>query len=395
MTTFTIASFNVKNLIGANAEYYRFEQYTEEEHAWKESWLADQIISLNADIVCFQEIFDQPSLDATIQEANTRGELLNEEVIPNKSKKYHRRAIFKKLGFDAYDANSLFFAPNIHDGEAGHRRPGLAILSRNGFEGTPEVIQKLDTPLVIKLPELGGGDAGQFTLTRLSRPIIKARIRVGDTVVTVFNCHFKSKLGEYLKPAGATHSPEADLLNYDPTGRALGSLRAGLRRMAEALILRQLIVAELRAGNPVMSLGDFNDGEHAVSSEIVTGEAPFKNYSWMRRHDAQRKNDRYSDDENTQIRGDIEAMKMVSAEKLFVRKSLRDMVYTSAFGGVYESIDQILMSRHFHPDNPSAIGTMDYFSVFNDHLTDGSHPEAPYNKLASDHGQIMAHMRLF
>jgi hypothetical protein len=37
---------------------------------------------------------------------------------------------------------------------------------------------------------------------------------------------------------------------------------------------------------------------------------------------------------------------------------------------------------------------MEYFSVLNDHLTDGSHAEAPYNKLASDHGQIMAHMIL-
>jgi hypothetical protein len=32
--------------------------------------------------------------------------------------------------------------------------------------------------------------------------------------------------------------------------------------------------------------------------------------------------------------------------------------------------------------------------VLNDHLTDGSHPDAPYNKLASDHGQIMAHILL-
>ncbi|MEO0783052.1 MAG: alpha-1,4 polygalactosaminidase, partial [Pseudomonadota bacterium] len=43
-------------------------------------------------------------------------------------------------------------------------------------------------------------------------------------------------------------------------------------------------------------------------------------------------------------------------------------------------------------ENPDRLGEMRYFSVFNDHLTDGSHPEAPYNKLASDHGQIMAHM---
>jgi len=52
------------------------------------------------------------------------------------------------------------------------------------------------------------------------------------------------------------------------------------------------------------------------------------------------------------------------------------------------------MSRHFHPDDAQRIGEMEYFSVLNDHLTDGSHSEAPYNKLASDHGQIMAHMRL-
>ena len=147
-------------------------------------------------------------------------------------------------------------------------------------------------------------------------------------------------------------------------------------------------------GRPVMVLGDFNDGEHAVSSEIISGETPFKNYAWMRRHDAQHAGDRYTREEADQIREEIERVRLHSAEKLFVRKSLRDMVYTAAFGGNFESIDQIFMSRHFHPDFEGKIGDMEYFSVLNDHLTDGSHPEAPYNKLASDHGQIMAHIRL-
>jgi len=160
-------------------------------------------------------------------------------------------------------------------------------------------------------------------------------------------------------------------------------------------VVRRMIVDELKQGNPLIVLGDFNDGDHAVSSAVITGEKPFKNYAWMRRHDAKKRNDRYSDEENEQIQQGIESLQLVSAEKLFVRKSLRDMVFTSAFGGVYESIDQILLSRHFHPDNAHAIGGMDYFSAYNDHLTDGSHPEAPYNKLASDHGQIMARMRLF
>ena len=52
------------------------------------------------------------------------------------------------------------------------------------------------------------------------------------------------------------------------------------------------------------------------------------------------------------------------------------------------------MSRHFNQGDPEAIGEMTYFNVLNDHLTDGSHPDAPYNKLASDHGQIIAHIVL-
>jgi hypothetical protein len=171
-------------------------------------------------------------------------------------------------------------------------------------------------------------------------------------------------------------------------------LRAALRRMAEAWVLRRAILDELDLGHPVMVLGDFNDGEHAVSSEIISGEMPFRNYSWMLRHDAKHDGDRYSHEENKDITEAVDRVRLRSAEKMFLRRSLRDVVYTAAFGGVHESIDQIYMSRHFDPAWGKAIGEMQYYSVFNDHLTDGSHPEAPYNKLASDHGQIMAHMRL-
>lgn len=398
MTSFTIASFNVKNLIGTDKEYYEFQTYTPEEYAWKEAWLAEQILSMDADIVCFQEIFEEDALRAVIAEADTRGKALNAASIPDKSKGYHKKAIFRKLGYTPYADAALSFARNAADeGVPGKRRPGVAVLSRLGFVGRPEIIQDLDTPLEIPFQPLRGmeaDDSGVFRLRRLSRPVLKVRVPVGDKVITVFNCHLKSKLGEHIKPAGAEFAPEEDLTRYDPLGRAMGSLRAAVRRMAEAWVLRREIVAEINAGHPVMVLGDFNDGEHAVSSEIISGEVPFKNYGWMLRHDAKDYNDRYSREENIQITEAVNRLRLHSAEKLFVRKSLRDMVYTAAFGGNYESIDQIYMSRHFHPDYEGRLGEMTYFSVFNDHLTDGSHPEAPYNKLASDHGQIIAHMRL-
>ncbi len=393
MSNFTIASFNVKNLIGADKEYYQFQSYTPEEYAWKRDWLADQMVTLDADIVGFQEVFDEEALSDVITLADTYGEAQNEFSLPDGSKRYRKRAIFDKLAYGNYRKAEIAFAPNLNDGDAGHRRPGVAILSRFGFEGEPEIIQDLSQPLDIPFSD-GGEDGGFFRISRLSRPILKVRIPVGGHVITVFNCHFKSKLGEFIRPADGGHAPEVDLTQYDPVGRALGSARAAMRRMAEAWVLRGAIVQELHAGNPVMVLGDFNDAENAVSSEIVSGEHPFKNYQWMLRHDAEHRGDRYSEAEATQITEDIEAVRLHAAERLFVRKSLRDMVFTAAFGGVYESIDQIYMSRHFLPDYADNIGEMEYFSVLNDHLTDGSHPEAPYNKLASDHGQIMAHMIL-
>ncbi len=398
MTRFTIASFNVKNLIGPEKEYYAFQSYTQEEYAWKLDWMADQLLTMNSDIVGFQEIFEEDALRAVIDETSVRADALNKASVPDKSKRYHRKAIFRKLKVEPYTGAALAFAPNAADGgEPGKRRPGVAVLSRFGFAGKPEIIQDLAKPLHIPFQPLRGleaTDAGHYEVRRLSRPILKVKIPVGDTVITVFNCHLKSKLGEYVTPEGAPYPPEADLTHYDPLGRAMGNLRAALRRMAEAWVLRKAVVDEIMNGRPVMVLGDFNDGEHAVSTEIITGETPFRNYGWMLRHDAKTANDRYSKEENIQIKEDIDRVRLHSAEKLFVRKSLRDMVYTSAFGGHFESIDQIFLSRHFHPENPDRLGDMSYFSVFNDHLTDGSHPEAPYNKLASDHGQIMAHFDL-
>ncbi len=394
MRDFTIATFNVKNLIGPDQEYYKFEKYTPEEHAWKEDWLADQLMTLDADIVGFQEIFEEKALRHVIAAADDIGTASNQAALPDRSKHYRKKAIFRKLVYTPYGSAALAFAPNANDGLPGQRRPGLAVLSRFGFSGRPEIIQDLDPPLFIPFQELGGGEAGGITLGRLSRPILKVRIPIEGRVITLFNCHLKSKLGEFIKPQGADYADEANLLTYDPVGRAMGFLRAGLRRMAEAWVLRRAVLDEIRRGNPVVVLGDFNDGEHTVSSEIITGETPFRNYAWMRRHDAQGPDERYSPDEADAINADVEHVLLHSAEAMFVRKSLRDMVYTSSFGGVFESIDQILFSRHFHPDNPDRIADMTYFSTLNDHITDGSHPEAPYNKLASDHGQIMAHLRL-
>ena len=85
MTRFTLASFNLKNLIEAGEEYYRFEQYTPEEYRWKRDWTAGQLVRLNADIVGFQEIFEEEALRDVVAEADRIGMASNEASIPSKS----------------------------------------------------------------------------------------------------------------------------------------------------------------------------------------------------------------------------------------------------------------------------------------------------------------------
>jgi len=372
MTTFRIATFNAQNLIGPDQEFQRFESYTPEDYAAKRDWISGQVHRMNPDILAFQEIIDPDPLREAIAGADA---LAPPDAPP-------------------YAEADLAFAPNLADSGPGERRPGLAILSRFGFEGAPQSIQLLDPPLEIPFTHLGGGDAGHYQLNRLTRPILKVRVPVGDQVLTVFNVHLKSRMGEFVRPKGARFSPEIDLLNYDAAGRAMGLLRASLRRMAEAWVLRRLVVDELEAGHPVIVLGDLNATPQSATQQIIAGERPFTDYTWLRRPGASSADDVFAADEAEAIRESVERVRLHSAERLFIRKSLRDMVFTNAFGGVFESFDAILLSRHFHPDWPGRIGEMTHFGVYNDHIADGTHPEAPGNLRASDHGQIMAHLRL-
>jgi len=71
--------------------------------------------------------------------------------------------------------------------------------------------------------------------------------------------------------------------------------------MAEAWVLRCEIIVELKAAHPVIVMVDFKDSEHAMSSEIIAAEKPFKSYSWLLRHNVKASNDRYSKDENETI----------------------------------------------------------------------------------------------
>lgn len=221
--------------------------------------------------------------------------------------------------------------------------PSVALISRLPLADAPESIHYF--PSGISMPP-GNRDPERFT-----RPPLVAAIQLGDDlVVDVVVVHLKSRRPDYR--SGDTGD--------DPQLYALASLRSLIRRGTEAAALRVLLAQMGRERRrPRIVLGDFNDVADAVTTGIVLGiGAP----SGDRLYDAcqlQRRRDR-----------------------------VRHVGFSNVHEGQYTTIDHILVSEEFNGALPGALGEIVDVVYLNDHLDLGV-PEA------SDHGQVLARLRLF
>jgi endonuclease/exonuclease/phosphatase family metal-dependent hydrolase len=186
---------------------------------------------------------------------------------------------------------------------------------------------------------------------RFTRAPLHAAIEIAPgLIVDVLVVHLKSRRPDYRTGDSGE----------DPQLFALASLRSLIRRGTEAAALR-VILSRLgrERRRPRVVLGDFNDVADAVTTGIVLGiGAP----SGDRLYDAcalQRRQDR-----------------------------LRHVGFSNVHEGQYTTIDHILVSEEFNADLPGALGEIVDVVYLNDHLDLGL-PEA------SDHGQVLARLRLF
>lgn len=186
---------------------------------------------------------------------------------------------------------------------------------------------------------------------RFSRAVIHAAVVASpDCTIDVVVVHLKSKRPDYRND----DSPE------DPLLFGLACLRSLVRRGTEALALRVLLTnLETASGRPQVVLGDFNDVADAVTTTIVMGEG-------------------------TPMTG-----RLFDAYQMQKRRDhLRHIGFSMLHDSQYTTIDHILVSEHFNPDLPQAIGEVVDVVYLNDHLVLGLPG-------ASDHGQVLARLRLF
>jgi len=238
------------------------------------------------------------------------------------------------------DAVHVGFDP---DPGAERLTPSVALVSRLPLAAPGVAHQQF--PQGVAMPE-GSRDGERF-----SRAVIHAAVVASpDCVIDVVVIHLKSKRPDYRNGDSGE----------DPQLYALACLRSLVRRGTEAVALRVLL-SQLAKDNrrPRVVLGDFNDTADAVTTTIVMGN------------------------------GNVLGERLFDAYQLQQRQDhLRHVGFSIMHDSHYTTIDHILVSEEFNAALPNAIGEVVDVVYLNDHLV----LELPE---ASDHGQVLARIRLF
>jgi predicted extracellular nuclease len=295
------------------------------------------------------------------------GRQLYDKLLPVTAEQYEAKLDWTARQIDLLDADVIGFQ-EIFSQDA--LRAALARTRRYrdaihvGFDPdpdaerlTPSVALVSRLPLAVPGVALGeypaGVSLGEGTrdAERFSRALIHAAVVVSpDVTVDVIVVHLKSKRPDYRNGDNGE----------DPLLFGMACLRSLVRRGTEAVALRVLLTTMARENKRAqVVLGDFNDVADAVTTTIVLGVG-------------------------TPLTG-----RLFDAYQLQQRQDhLRHVGFSMLHEGNYTTIDHILVSEQFNPALPGAIGEVVDVVYLNDHLV----LELPE---ASDHGQVLARLRLF
>lgn len=318
-----IASFNLYNLVLPEVNYYGRRRYSQQEFNQKKAWINYQLDNMNGDIVGFQEIFHEEAIQQVVEEN------------PN------------------YRGARLIVAHTDGSG------PAVGILSR--FPIT-------DYEVYTTFPEKIEVDGMVVPFERFSRPVVRARIAINDHQhINAFVAHLKSK-----RPM----IPDDVEDRFDPLETAKGEARSLLLRAAESCALRSILLEFLQdREDPIVLFGDLNDAGHSVTTQIISGQQPFRHLPF-------------------EVKKKQWDTLLYHVKDIQARQSYRDVYYTHIHNGHYNSIDHIMVSEELVKDNPKHIGRVGLVQVFNDHLIDQTLSTDRVESWKSDHAQVMATIEL-
>lgn len=331
-TKITFASCNLYNLnLPSMRMYNNTHGWDQDIYDKKIAWTARSMREMPADVWGFQELWHQDALSDLLKAAEMDG------------------------------TYTLLTPPN-HNGDkivcAGAVRTDILV-------GEPEWITNF--PEAVRLES--GGDDPQTSeiivkINTFSRPVLHfvVKPRKNGEPIHVYVAHLKSKAPTRIYREG-WYKENKD--TYAPHSEALGSALSTIRRTAEATALRVILNAKMKnTDEPVVVLGDLNDGQHSNTLNVITGQP---NYLF-----------------GESLGGGDTDLYTVGAMQQY--RSLRDVYYTHIYQNTRESLDHILVSQEFYDNSKKRIWLFDGMEVSNDHLNDDNHKETG----TTDHGIVRA-----
>jgi predicted extracellular nuclease len=334
----SFATFNLYNLnLPGQPIYDNTTGWTADEYDAKTSWIGNQLKTLDADVIGFQECWDPKAL----------------------------KQCFDKAGLTSqYDLVARKINP------AGIQ---VALAARKGLlKGDPEWIEEI--PEESRFTDLrearDAKESVSVTISKFSRPPLRVTIQPRGTnpkppAITVFVAHLKSK-----GPASLSFKPPKSKV-LESHASIAQSVVSHVRRIVEAGALRAILDNQMKGNeNPFVVIGDLNDGTLATSTELLTGQP---GYRFIEASKAGSKSD----------------AGLYSVEKLQQLRSFRDVYFTHVFQQNMESLDHILVSDAFYDHAISRKWSFNETVILNDHLALES-AEDRTALGASDHGQVRA-----
>ena len=331
---FSIATFNLYNhqLPGEHMNPGQ-KPWTEDEFAVKVAWVAQQLHSIDADIVGLQELWSREAMVRVLQAAALE---------------------------DTYDL--------LAEPATGSRIVCAALVRKGLLRGTPRWVDHFPPELRL---ESSGNDAQtpdvKVTIPHFSRPVLNFQVALREQppLTEIFVAHLKSKLPERVFDEAWF---KADPATFKPHQDALGAALATVRRTAEATALRILLTKVMKGTvTPVIVLGDLNDGQHSNTINILTEQPNYLVGESLGGAD----------------------IGLYTAQTLQEYRDTRDVYYTHVFQDLRESLDHVLVSEQFYDNSKKRRWLFDGLVINNDHLNTEDHKANG----STDHGVVQVHFR--
>ncbi len=334
-----LATFNLYQFVAPGYYWYEREPrntYSPSEWQQKTTWIKQQLQTMDADVLGFQEVF---SVDAL-------------------------RTLCVEAGYPHF---ATVDTPLLHPDDAKvYYKSVVALAARHPLNAVRSVTTHQDVSHDLRLKD-------DFSF---SRPPVCADITLPTLgTTTVYVVHLKSKRPDTAALTFDAVTPWPERVRATMMSVSRGNIASLLQRGAEATLLYHSICQVLARDvqRPVIILGDMNDGEDSIPLRSLTMRSRIYTLGGVDADDWPPGTKRYLHDH-----------RLSDSFRVAPNMHRRLRPFTHIHRGKGNCLDHILVSNVLNPRNPEARAEVAYYEVLGQHLDQ----DGIENKLQSDHAQV-------